>query len=73
MDPVSHNNDHPQERAVDGLFMLQHNVPKKSSGWSQSLEKDVAKALHPKGFLGIGPQPSRELRELLVFYERIRC
>ena len=50
---------HTQEEVGDGLFMMQHNIPKKSSGWSQSLEKDVGKSCGSQSFfprIALNPQ-----------------
>ena len=54
-------------KVVDGLFKMQHNIPKKSAGWSQSLEKDVAKSSGSQDFSKDWLQSPRKLRKFLVF------
>ena len=47
---------------------MQHNIPRNSSGWSQALEKDVARSSGSQGFSKIWPQNPRKLREFPVLF-----
>ena len=72
IDPFSFENAHPQEKVVDGLFMMQRSIPKEKFRMEPLPRKRSGKKLCIPRFSQEWPQSPRKHRKFLVFsYGRI--